>query len=51
MVDKKLFILNIPPEKADDLIEEKMVNGATLLQITIKNIQHWKSGIARIMNC
>jgi len=43
MVDKKLFILNIPPEKADDLIEEKMVNGATLLQITIKNIQHWKS--------
>ncbi len=43
MVDKKLFILNIPPEKADDLIEEKMVNGAPLLQITIKNIQHWKS--------
>ncbi len=43
MVDKKLFILNIPPEKADDLIEEKIVNGEALFQIKIKNIQQWKS--------
>ena len=43
MVDKKLFILNIPPEKADDLIEEKMINGEILLKFKIKNIQQWKS--------
>ena len=43
MVDKKLFILNIPPEKADDLIEEKMGYGEILLQFKIKNIQQWKS--------
>lgn len=43
MVDKKLFILNIPPEKADDLLEEKMVNGEIMLKLNIKNIQQWKS--------
>ena len=43
MIDKKLFILNIPPEKADDLLEEKMVSGEAMLQFKIKNIQQWKS--------
>ncbi|NQT65457.1 MAG: hypothetical protein HQ554_04700, partial [FCB group bacterium] len=39
MIDKKMFILNIPPEKADDLIEEKIAKGKVLLQLEIKNIQ------------
>ncbi len=43
MVDKKLFILNIPPEKADDLIEDKILKGEALLKLKIKNIQQWKT--------
>ncbi len=39
MIDKKMFILNIPPEKVDTLIEEKIVKGKALLQLEIKNIQ------------
>lgn len=50
MVDRKKFILKIPPEKADDLIEEKLVKGETLLKIKIKNIQQWKSAEIKFKN-
>lgn len=43
MLDKKKFILNIPPEKADDLIEEKIKFGEQLLKHRIQDIQQWKS--------
>jgi len=43
MIDRKKFILNIPPEKADDLIEKQLVHGDTLLKLKINNIQQWKS--------
>ena len=42
MLDKKKFILHIPPEKADELIEEKISNGENLLKHKITDIQQWK---------
>jgi len=43
MLDKNKFILNIPPEKADQIIEEKIEYGERLLKHKIKDIQNWKS--------
>jgi hypothetical protein len=43
MLNKKKFILNIPPEKADFLIEEKIVAGEIMLNLKIKNIEQWKT--------
>jgi len=43
MLDRKKFILHIPPEKADELIENKIVSGENLLEQKITNIQQWKS--------
>ncbi len=43
MLDREKFILNIPPEKADDLIDKQLNYGDTLLNLKIKNIQQWKS--------
>lgn len=43
MVDKKKFILDIPPEKADELIENQLLQGDTLLKLKISNLQQWKS--------
>jgi len=43
MLDREKFILNIPPEKADDLIEKQLKFGDTLLKLKIVNMQQWKS--------
>jgi len=43
MLDRKKIILNIPPEKADNLIEKQLEIGDVLLKLKIKNIQEWKS--------
>ncbi|MCF7857936.1 MAG: nucleotide-binding protein [Candidatus Cloacimonetes bacterium] len=43
MKKNKHFILNIPPEKADKLIEDQIVIGETFKEIKIINIQQWKN--------
>lgn len=43
MLDKKKFILNIPPEKADKLIEERIIAGENLLKHKITDIHYRKS--------
>ena len=43
MLDRKKFILHIPPEKADEQIELRIANGESLLNHKVKDIQQWKS--------
>ncbi|MBT3756188.1 MAG: hypothetical protein HOD64_10710 [Candidatus Cloacimonetes bacterium] len=43
MLDRKKFILHIPPEKADERIELRIANGESLLKHKVKDIQQWKS--------